>query len=90
MKYYTHQERKAGFKDFLQLIRKKKEKPEPVKLTVLDKAILRRTNTGADILSIIGVGKPYVNQYGTKTFATTEEIKSRVFRLVNKGLLERR
>ena len=88
MKYYTHHEKETLIGFIKSKI--KKEKKDVVKLNALDKVILRKCEIGADILSIIYVSKPYVNQYGTKTFATTPEVRHRVLRLVDKGLLERR
>lgn len=59
-------------------------------LSSLDKSILESCKSGLNIVRVLKVGKPYVNSYGRKQFATTSEILSAVERLVKGGLLERR
>lgn len=78
MKYYRAKMKKDA----------KKEIEED--LTELDKAILRRSESGADIMSLLGTGKPFVNRFGSKEFASSGKIRRRIDFLVSKGALERR
>jgi hypothetical protein len=84
VRYYTHHQKIRGFS------LKKVEKPEKIVLSDLGKAILAKCENGADLLTVIGCGKPFVNKYGTKEFASTGEVKKEINFLVRKNLLERR
>lgn len=57
------------------------------KLTALDRTILRKAGNGEDIVGLISSAKPYVNEFGTKEFATTDEVLASVKKLIKLGLL---
>jgi hypothetical protein len=60
-------------------------------LSSLDLALLKRAeNSGGDILDLLGAGKPFMNKYGKKEFATSGRIRKRINFLIGKGALERR
>ena len=71
---------------------KKKNKEAIEQITALDRAVLQRAKRvrGSDIMSLIGAGKPYMDQYGTKTWASTPKVLASVKKLVRIGALEER
>lgn len=78
MKYYVVSDRK-----------KRKEAKD--KLNSLDRAILTKCGSiGMNIIRVIKAGKPFVNKFGGKEFATTDEVLASVSKLEKLGVLERR
>ncbi len=72
-------------------ITRSEKKELETQITSLDRAILKAIGTkGEDIVGILNSGKPFVNKYGRKQFATTVKIKSEVVKLVKLGILEYR
>jgi len=69
---------------------KKAMKAAKDKLTALDMAILAKCERGMNIVRVLKAGKPYINKYGRKEFATTDEILATVKKLEKLGVLERR
>lgn len=63
-------------------------------MSSLQRALWEKANTGGDrgvdMLSMIGVGRPYRNKYGEKVFATIDKIKKDVAILVEHEALEKR
>lgn len=69
---------------------KKAMKEAKDKLTMLDLAILTKCEISMNIVRVLKAGKPYINKYGRKEFATTDEILAAVKKLEKLGVLERR
>ena len=67
-------------------------KDKESEITALDRAILQRTsrNSGSDVFSVISCGKPFMNKFGTKEFASRDIILKHISKLVKMGLVERR
>lgn len=83
MKYITIEEKHS----FLKRILKKKPDEKLKDLTSLDKAVLRSCKEPLRIQQILHLCKPYVDKWGTRKFATTEEIVHSVKKLVKLELL---
>ena len=77
MKYYTVSNRG-------------KMKEAKDKLNSLDRAILAKCEVGMNIVRVLKAGKPFINKFGNKEFATTNEILASVSKLEKLGVLERR
>lgn len=71
-------------------LKRKERKEVEKKFTSLDKAILCRAKGGCDVMSLIGVCKPFTNQYGTKEFASTDSVRLAIARLQKLGYLVRK
>jgi len=83
MKYYSVDPRKLKLK-------RDSRRELDRKLTALDRAILTKTKSGGDIMSVIGASKPFINKFGSKEFATTNRVLGAVKKLKDLGLLEYR
>ena len=59
-------------------------------LNALDTALYKKAKElkGVDYWSLVNAGKPFINKFGAKEFATSELIKKSVNKLVKVGLLE--
>jgi len=60
------------------------------KLSSLDRTILSKAKMGSDIVALLSCGKPYINKFGSKEFASTPRILGEVSKLQKLHLLERR
>ena len=72
-------------------VRTDKKKLKGAKLTALDKTILDGCgDTGLNFTKVLKAGKPFINQFGKREFATTEDILVSIRKLQKLELLERR
>lgn len=69
---------------------KRKLKELDTKLTMLDRAILKKCEVPMNIVRIIKAAKPYKSKSGYNKFATTEQVLAVVDKLIKLGLLEGR
>jgi len=77
VKYYSVEDKKA--------IKEARDK-----LTALDIAILSGCRVGLNIVRVLKLGKPYTNSYGSKEFATTNQVLASVDKLLRAKVLIRR
>jgi len=59
-------------------------------LTALDKAVLKSAEHGNHITGLLRSGKPFVNKFGVREFASTNSIVNAIGKLEKLKLLERR
>lgn len=72
---------------FTATLTKERKKEVEKSLTSLDRALLERASNGSHIVGMLVAGKPFINKYGRKKFATTKEVQKTIEKLVRMGLL---
>lgn len=70
---------------------KKKLKEHKDKISSLGRALLAKCDRlDMNIVRMLKAGKPYINKFGRRQFATTDEILAEIKKLEGFGVLERR